>query len=656
MVDAALRARCCLFAFAVFAALVGAAAAQQPRVRGGANPVRLDVFVAKDGAPVQDLTAADFEVIEDTTAQAIATFELVRPPAAPSGGAGSPRVFVLFLDTPHLQMSGTYRADTPLTAMLDRVVGADDLVGVMTPDMTARNMTLSPRTATIGEMLRTSWAWGDRSRGAPADSRESDLRTCYPDAFSMAGLAEAVIAKRREQKTLRSLADLVQHLEQVRDERTAVLLLTEGWMLGTADEQLARPVTATTATPACERERSLVALADLKMELRLLTQRANRANVSVYPVDARGLVTADGTAGASAAGPPTTAAVTAARRASLATLAADTDAAPIDGAALEQAAMRLATDTGAYYLLGFASSNPKADGAYRRLTVRVRRPGVTVRTRAGYLAPSAAEVEPPPSPRPVTSTTATPPMSAPTRPSSASRGVGDALARLPVSRRPLALHVQAAGGQGVVRLVVEFDRTTIAAPEWSRGGALLVDLEPADGTGGPRRTSRTEVAAGDRIHALALPEGELLRPGRYQVRVQATPEGGRSPLTITAPVDIPGPTALIGSAVVATRRGPGTGRTYEPTADVRFRRTERLALEIAKLAPEAQLTGRLMNTAGQVLQVPVVVTERAEPSGPPTFVADVMLAPLAAGEYVIELSATAGDKTETRSFALRMVP
>lgn len=630
-------------------------AAQEPRLRGGANPVRLDVFVSQDGAAVQDLTAADFELVEDAAPQTITAFELVRASAAAGGPApGSPRAFVLFLDTPHLEMSGAYRADAPVTALLDRVVAADDLVGVMTPDMTARNMTLSPRTATIGEMLRTSWAWGDRSRSAPVDARESELRACYPDAFSTSGLADAVVAKRREQKTLRALTDVVQHLEQVRDERTAVLLLSEGWALGAADEQLARPVTATTATPWCERERSLVALSDLRIELRLLTQRANRANVSVYPVDVRGLVTADG-AGASAAASPAATAVTAARRASLATLAADTDGAPIDAAALDRALARLQVDTGSHYLLGFVSSNPKADGTYRRLTVRVKRPGVTVRTRAGYLAPSAAEVAPPPSPKPTTSASAPSSVRAPAA-SSSSRGLGDALARLPVSRRPPALHVQAAGGQGVVRLVVELDRTTMAAPEWSRGGAIVVDLEPADGTSGPRRTSRTAVAAGDRIHALALPEGELLRPGRYQVRVQATPEGGRSPLTITAPVDIPGPAALVGSAVVPTRRGPGTGRNYEPTADVRFRRTERLALEVAKLAPEVQLAGRLLNKAGQVLQVPVIVTERAEPTGAPTFVADVMLAPLAAGEYVIELTATAGDQTETRSFALRMVP
>ena len=41
---------------------------------------------------------------------------------------------------------------------------------------------------------------------------------------------------------------------------------------------------------SCERERMMLALADLDMEFRQLTQRANRANVSFYPLDPRGLV------------------------------------------------------------------------------------------------------------------------------------------------------------------------------------------------------------------------------------------------------------------------------------------------------------------------------------------------------------------------------
>jgi len=46
----------------------------------------------------------------------------------------------------------------------------------------------------------------------------------------------------------------------------------------------------------------------------------------------------------------------------------------------------VADDTGRYYVLGYAPSAPAAEGTYRRIEVRVKRPGVSVRARRGYLA------------------------------------------------------------------------------------------------------------------------------------------------------------------------------------------------------------------------------------------------------------------------------
>ena len=44
-----------------------------PRFRAETNLVRVDVYATKDGVPVQDLTAADFEVSEDNTPQKVDT-------------------------------------------------------------------------------------------------------------------------------------------------------------------------------------------------------------------------------------------------------------------------------------------------------------------------------------------------------------------------------------------------------------------------------------------------------------------------------------------------------------------------------------------------------------------------------------------------------
>ncbi len=44
---------------------------------------------------------------------------------------------------------------------------------------------------------------------------------------------------------------------------------------------------------ACERLRTMLAYSDHETDFRQLLQRANRANVSFYPIDARGLIVFD---------------------------------------------------------------------------------------------------------------------------------------------------------------------------------------------------------------------------------------------------------------------------------------------------------------------------------------------------------------------------
>jgi Ca-activated chloride channel homolog len=46
----------------------------------------------------------------------------------------------------------------------------------------------------------------------------------------------------------------------------------------------------------------------------------------------------------------------------------------------------IAADTGQYYVLAYQPANANFDGKYRPIEVRVKRPGVNVRARRGYLA------------------------------------------------------------------------------------------------------------------------------------------------------------------------------------------------------------------------------------------------------------------------------
>lgn len=662
--------------------------AQEPRFRGGTNLVRLDVYASLQGAAVTDLTQDDFEVLEDNAPQTVTSFEFVRAKGAVPDAARresntvaemrsrteqpDARAFVLFLDTLHVQTEGSYRAANPVAALLDRVIGEDDLVGVMTPEITPRNMTFSPRTGPIGDMLRAGWNWGERGSLTPTDPREQDLRQCYPDAFNTVGIATAVIERRRVQRTFRALRDLVDYVEGVREQRTFVLLLTEGWLTPRADDRLAanvrtpdgREVTAGVppvgVTPAgtvgtvpgtsglfsCERERQLLALTDFEAEFRQLTQRANRANVTFYPIDARGLVVFDDPMGPARPSPPSVdAARLAARHDTMRVLASETDGDAVVNVAPEKALPRLLNDVGSYYLLGYVSTNQKLDGRYRRLTVRVKRPGVQLRARPGYLAPLQSEVSASRATAQASSGAAAP-----------TARVSEALSRLPVGRRAPALFLQAAGQPGAVTLTVEIDRTIAAAPEWAKGGIVRVAVTSASRAGVPLATQELPLAAGVRFGQVQLPRTGTLDAGRYSVRIEALPDGATTPVVLTTLVDVPVEGGLLGSALMASRRGPGTGRNYEPTADARMRRTERLRLATPRLSTSAVVTGRLLNRTGQVMQVPITITEVPGENGAVAqVVGELVLAPLAAGEYVVEIAATEGAKTETLSYAVRVV-
>src|SRR5687768_9697754 len=154
--------RVALVSAALFAAVVSLAAQasapqkgqepQRPVFRTEANFVRVDVFPTRDGATVKDLTAADFEVLEDGVPQKVDTFEFVqvrtgfveerREPntiAESRDALKNPRarVFVIFLDVPHVTMHGSWNVREPLVRLIDRILAPDDLVGIMTPMMAA---------------------------------------------------------------------------------------------------------------------------------------------------------------------------------------------------------------------------------------------------------------------------------------------------------------------------------------------------------------------------------------------------------------------------------------------------------------------------------------------------------------------------------------
>ena len=94
----------------------------------------------------------------------------------------------------------------------------------------------------------------------------------------------------------------------------------------------------------------------------------------------------------------------------------------------------------------------------------------------------------------------------------------------------------------------------------------------------------------------------------------------------------------VGPQPVLFRQGPMTANRRVMTADVRFRRTERVHLELPVRSGLTADSGRLLDGSGLPLDTPVNVSERTDAvTGQRWITADLTLAPLAPADYVIEV-------------------
>jgi VWFA-related protein len=677
---------------------------QLPRFRAGANLVRVDAYVSKDGVALTDLKADDFLVYEDDKPQQVESFELIeaRQPNPQSErtdptnvrdmqqqAQDSARLFTLFFDRWHVQIPGSYNARKPVIETLDKVIGPDDLVGAMTPEMSPSAITYSRRTTSIERMMTDTWNWGGKNT-LQSTPREDAIIACYP-APEDKDMAAKMIARLREDQTLKALDALVAHLETLRPERKFVMVFTEGWSLFRADPSLERlpvdgrvpgadpvrvdprtggiarqgdedPRNSTgTSLEQCDRLRTMLAYSDHEMEFRQLLQRANRANVSFYPIDARGLVVFDTPIDASSTvvnnrvvegplPPKADADFLRQRYDSLRDMALQTDGeAVLNTNNVAGAMQKVFADVGSYYLLGYYSTNAKLDGRFRRIRVEVKRDGTDVRARPGYLAPTESEAR-------AAGVTLTRAGAKAAPPPTVTRAL-DAIAP---ARGFLPARVQAVGGRNSIRAVVELDPATAKRPEWIGGGTLKVTFEPDRPLGatatGPGQTVTLAVEPGQRSMVVNGSD-QPLPPGRYAVRAELTTRGSRTPIQITTFTTVPPETTEVGTGLLASRRGPSTGLAYIFTADPRFRRTERLRVEVPLAGEGFTGQGRLLTREGQEMPLNVAFSTRVDGDTKQQFgVGDVSLAPLAAGEYVLELSLTKGGKIETVSYGFRIVP
>jgi VWFA-related protein len=400
------------------------AAQQQPVFRSGVQVIEVDVRVFdKAGRFVGDLTRDDFEVLENGVAQPLQTLYLVGETAGPAAAAAADadaglksratdaratsappdsarQTWIFFFDLNHLTPGGGFdRARTAVGEFIAKRFREGDLAGVIAGDKRVNNRLTSVRGELEAAVKQVKPSGESRSRFVHM-SRE------WP-RFKDAG--EVLGAARNEQEVVRRVVgracteepDACRSTDAEAQVRSKAILLQQQ-IHQVTNRTLAALHALASGLARIPGPKTVVFLSDgfvvqdVETTLRSVVGQTARAGARVYAIDVRGLnrggnagfvdqMTADDpyfatTSFDSGADGPNS-------------LAVDTGGVMIRnenniGRALDA----IARDSGRYYVIGYHPANTNFDGKYRPIQVRVKREGVRVRARRGYLALQPAQM------------------------------------------------------------------------------------------------------------------------------------------------------------------------------------------------------------------------------------------------------------------------
>ncbi len=410
------------------------AEAQQPPAEGPASTfpsavelVRVDLVVTdKDGRPVPGLTQADFALSENGAPQTIASFESVAVADAPeSEAAAQPsfastnvgpeppraRTFVVVFDDIHLSFAQAYRAKGAVTEFLRKATAAGDRVTLIATGGGAWWNARMPegRDQLMAVLKRLDGRYIPDSSPDRMTDFEAMRIEVYQDqdvALKVARRFDSYGTKGRERPNQplaredvgRSSATGIIDMD-VRSRAAEVYRLATSRNKITLDV-MARALTALTGTPG---RKSMILVSqgfvyDLELrEMKRVVEASLRSNTPVYFIDSRGLVGLPDSFTA-AFGPPIDVQDTVAVLADVTRDAEGTESLALDTGGfvvknsndLAGGIARVSSESRIYYLLGYNPTDPRRDGRFRKIEVKVlaKRPGgLRVRARRGYYAP-----------------------------------------------------------------------------------------------------------------------------------------------------------------------------------------------------------------------------------------------------------------------------
>ena len=623
---------------------------QRPVFRGGTQYVRVDAYPSIEGRIIEGLTADDFELFEDGKPQDVAAADFVPFDELPEDDRGvnvTPRegldlaadsryrVIVFVIDRESFDRTQWPAVRDSLIKFLETEVTPRDLLALITTDRQWSNLALGKRVSEVQRELDTpEWI-------APVMSEQRlALLSC-----GMEGLAGRI----RAEETYALLEGLVQLFGQVREDRTSIVYVANGLSRQGPNKRLAEQ--RALSMPAsiglvngriqrvprandqhqqfCKNEVRRLAEADFNKRFEGLIDLARASNVAFYPVAVPMLVPVLPIARNSPMA-KTVAKVAVRADGGLGYLASGTDGLLIPAAEdIHRGLSRVVQDATAHYLLGYYSSNPKADGKIRTIKVRLKKSGAVVRSRPFYRAPTKKDIK-------VLAD------AAPSKPVIvAPAHVVSALDVLSKSRPSAQFftHVGIAGS--TLNVVVEVPPAAVNAGRWRDGGAVEVIADTNDGV--TTAMGRGRLTPNGRAIVQVPITGPL--PTKVMVRLRAEGE------PIVERVILSGVPARLAGDPIGYRSGP-RGLAI-PVGLYEFARDEKLRLDWPLTGKPDKLELRLLDRYGQALKHKVTPVLQETADGPHAVV-EASLSPLGRGDYVIELVVTRGAETESKVLAIRM--
>jgi len=624
---------------------------QRPTFRSGAHFVSVDAYPTRDGKPITGLTAADFELLEDGKPQAIDRIEFIahpeftplaerRDPNSQRDGfemAADPkyRVFVLYLDAWHVDFSGGHRVRVPITDLLNRMMGPRDLFGVMTPYLGIKDLLLGQSTLSIQEQLEKFPYWGLAGR---------DLS---PEEMELDAAVPGLIPVRRLDKVYADLEALVERLGALREERKNIIFFSDTLPsprpgfgniasdndprkgappeIGVDDKgklTMGRRQANEIDDRAMRAEKARLLSIDFDQRFKDLLRAARQANVSFYTVRPGGL---DGGSSMMIEG-----------TSNLAVLAEQTDGISVLATNdLRGGMARIADDLSSHYVLGYYTNNTRWDGRARKLTVKLKSTGQTIRARREYRAPTEEEM--------AGLRSATSAAAAAAAPPSAGQMALSALTRVSPSSR-LNAYGTVIGNEATI--VAEIAAAEIEAGRWKQGAD--VDVLFSSKSGGEPLGLKARIEPGTRSAVIRVPTDSAPGPWQAVVRMR-----GEDNTTDSDTVSIEKPAGALLGKPLAYRAASAAASAYKPLAAFQFRRTERVRIEWPVSQPLETHSARLLDRAGKPMAIPLE-TSTKDANGVTMLTTNLNLAPFSNGDYLIEVSAKAGEKTETQTVAIRV--